>query len=185
MSNEPLDEKQKKLIKMLKDNNINTNMSQRAEEETPHNPKSEQLMSQVVDVDWLLMGDQFGWKSGDEEKGEAMMYVFDVIFDLQDKLSAETVPEKALDINHHWYYIVENLSRNNEDPFVYFVRKKHWDSEGTVEEDILEAVEKEQIIIPYGFVEVMDAAYGPYSQWSIEETVAIVKKWGFDEAPAD
>lgn len=52
----------------------------------PHHPKSETLVRELVDVDFVFFNDYFGWKvGGDGDNGETLMYMLDVLFDLHDK----------------------------------------------------------------------------------------------------
>lgn len=51
-----------------------------------HHPKSEALMQELVDLDWVFFDDYFGWKTGgDGDNGETLMFMLDVLFELYDK----------------------------------------------------------------------------------------------------
>lgn len=50
-----------------------------------HDPRSEALVRELADIDWLLFGDYFGWKiGGDGDSGETLMYQIDLLFALRD-----------------------------------------------------------------------------------------------------
>lgn len=54
-----------------------------------HHPKSEQLVCELADLDYVYFNDHFDWKTGgDGDNGEALMYMLDVLFDLYDKEAA-------------------------------------------------------------------------------------------------
>lgn len=53
---------------------------------TPHHPKSESLVSELSDLDWIFFNGYFDWEiGGDGDNGETLMFMLDVLFDLHDK----------------------------------------------------------------------------------------------------
>lgn len=65
--------------------NVNVDVNNRWENGIEHHPKSEEIYQQIADIDWLFGDDHFGWESGgDGDNGEALMYLLDIIFDLED-----------------------------------------------------------------------------------------------------
>lgn len=52
----------------------------------PHNPKSEELVRRIADIDFYCFGDYFNFKiGGDGDNGETLMYMLDIYFDEQEK----------------------------------------------------------------------------------------------------
>jgi hypothetical protein len=182
---DPLNDKHKELLDLLQKKGINTDINKRWEEGVPHHPKSEELMDQVVDLDWLLMDDHFCWKvGGDGDNGENMMYLFDIIFDLQDKLAAESVPKHMYEANQNWHYLWDSESGPSvSDPFVFFVPKSYWEEHWDTQETIQEDVDRENIFIPHGLVEIMPTGYAPYGDWKPAYFEYVLHKWGFSKAP--
>ena len=61
---------------------VETNITTRWEQSTPHHPKSVALFRELARIDWEHGGDFFGWKSGgDGENGEHFMYELDIYFE--------------------------------------------------------------------------------------------------------
>lgn len=52
----------------------------------PHNPKSEEIVRRIANLDFYLFDDSFGFKvGGDGDNGETLMYLLDIYFDEKDK----------------------------------------------------------------------------------------------------
>jgi hypothetical protein len=76
--------------------NINLDVNNRWESGIPHHPKSEDLMDHMMVLDMAYMDDHHCFKTGgDGDNGEILMYLFDLYFELQDKLNAEKQHEMA------------------------------------------------------------------------------------------
>jgi hypothetical protein len=57
----------------------------------PHDPRSEQIVRALVDIDFNAFGDYFCWKvGGDGDNGESLMYELEVYFELLDKRLIQT-----------------------------------------------------------------------------------------------
>ena len=65
---------------------VETNITTRWENATPHHPKSIALYKKLADVDFKFGGDFFNWSSGgDGDNGEHLMYELDIIFETEDE----------------------------------------------------------------------------------------------------
>lgn len=82
----PLFDDQKKLYDECIKYKIETDIGKRWEQGLVHHPKSIVMMNNVAACDWLYMDDFFCWKKGgDGDNGEQLMYLFDIIFELEEK----------------------------------------------------------------------------------------------------
>lgn len=62
------------------------NSGERWEKGIPHHPESEQLLNEIMDIDFWLENDYFCWKKGgDGDNGEQLMYILDMIFERRDR----------------------------------------------------------------------------------------------------
>ena len=51
-----------------------------------HDPRSEEIVRALVEIDFVGFNDHFGWKvGGDGDNGESLMYELDAYFELKDK----------------------------------------------------------------------------------------------------
>jgi hypothetical protein len=52
----------------------------------PHDPRSEEIVRALVDIDLDYFGDHFCWKvGGDGDNGETLMYELDCYFEQKDR----------------------------------------------------------------------------------------------------
>lgn len=52
----------------------------------PHDPRSEEIVRVLSEIDFTVFDDHFCWKvGGDGDNGETLMYELDVYFELKDK----------------------------------------------------------------------------------------------------
>jgi hypothetical protein len=87
----PISERQRNLLRILTVLDIETDITKRWEEGIDHHETSCKTMDLLMDIDWLLCGDYFGWKKGgDGDNGETLMYQLDIMFELQDILNGKT-----------------------------------------------------------------------------------------------
>lgn len=64
---------------------IETDVNVRWEEGRAHHSRSMELMNHIAELDFCFMDDHFCWKTGgDGDNGEALMYLMDMYFELQD-----------------------------------------------------------------------------------------------------
>lgn len=72
---------------------IEIDLNVRWEQGIDHHKSSEKMFKLIETADWLFGGDYFCWKSGgDGDNGESLMYLMDVIFELED---AESILEQT------------------------------------------------------------------------------------------
>lgn len=65
---------------------IITDVNYRWEKGISHHPKSETMMKLIMEADMEFADDYFCWKvGGDGDNGESMMYLLDIIYELEDK----------------------------------------------------------------------------------------------------
>ena len=68
-----------------KTSGIEYDINKRWESGTSHHPKSVELMTRVINLDWELMNGWFDFKTGgDGDNGENLMYLMDIFFEEQD-----------------------------------------------------------------------------------------------------
>lgn len=68
--------------------NVEWDIRKRWEEGINHHLKSQRLMFDIAEIDFELMDDHFCWKyGGDGDNGEALMYLLDIYFELEDRLN--------------------------------------------------------------------------------------------------
>jgi hypothetical protein len=66
---------------------IETNVTKRWEQGIRHHPRSVDLMNKISTADRLFGEDYFSWEiGGDGDNGESLMYLMDIIFELEDKV---------------------------------------------------------------------------------------------------
>ena len=64
---------------------IERNLTKRWEEDIPHHPKSKQLYKDIAELDFQYGNDYFCFKSGgDGDNGEHLMYLMDILFEIED-----------------------------------------------------------------------------------------------------
>ena len=64
---------------------VETDITKRWENGIPHHPKSEELVTRIIDADFEYGGDFFCFKcGGDGDNGEHLMYLLDIIFEEDD-----------------------------------------------------------------------------------------------------
>ncbi len=64
---------------------VETNITYRWQDGTPHHPGSVRLMEALGEIDFHLAYDHFCWKwGGDGDDGESLMYELDIIFEKRD-----------------------------------------------------------------------------------------------------
>lgn len=67
---------------------ITLDINARWEQGIPHHPRSLSLMVQLENLDLYFGGDRFCWKvGGDGDNGESLMYLTDIIFEMEDSQS--------------------------------------------------------------------------------------------------
>ena len=65
---------------------IETNITKRWENGTPHHHLSEKLVRAVADLDFKYAGDFFCFKvGGDGDNGEHLMYLLDIFFEQEEE----------------------------------------------------------------------------------------------------
>jgi len=65
---------------------VETDITKRWEDGTPHHPKSVDLYGSIAQLDFVYGGDHFCFKSGgDGDNGEHLMYLFDIYFETRDQ----------------------------------------------------------------------------------------------------
>ena len=81
-NNRVITESHKKLIGRLTSNEI---VLDRWSAGIDHREETYDLYRMIEDIDWIVFDDYFRLKSGgDGDNGEVLMYILDIIFDLQD-----------------------------------------------------------------------------------------------------
>lgn len=61
---------------------VEYDISKRWRDGMPHHPKSVEIMSRLMEIDFELCDDHFCWKvGGDGDNGETLMYQLDIIFE--------------------------------------------------------------------------------------------------------
>jgi hypothetical protein len=69
---------------------VETNITKRWEQGTPHHPKSVELFKALEKIDFEHGGDFFCWKSGgDGDNGEHLMYEMDIYFEALEAATDE------------------------------------------------------------------------------------------------
>jgi len=82
---EPNTSFEKEMLDSCRAHGIETDINKRWENGVPHHPSSVILMGRVAAADWLFGNDSFCWKTGgDGDNGEALMYLLDIHFELED-----------------------------------------------------------------------------------------------------
>ena len=88
---DPLNPIQKEILAQCQKYGIETNCTKRWEQGIPHHPKSEAMMEDLMNADWLFSDDYFCWKKGgDGDNGETLMFALDIMFELKDKQATES-----------------------------------------------------------------------------------------------
>ena len=65
---------------------VETDITRRWEDGTPHHPDSIKLFKALVATDHHYCNDYFDWKSGgDGDNGETLMYQLDIVFETRDE----------------------------------------------------------------------------------------------------
>jgi len=65
---------------------VETDITRRWEDGTPHHPDSIKLFKALSAVDHHYVNDYFDWKSGgDGDNGETLMYELDIVFETRDE----------------------------------------------------------------------------------------------------
>jgi hypothetical protein len=83
--NQPITKTEKEISERIVKTNVETDITKRWENGTPHHPEAERLARETAAIDWLFGGDNFCFKfGGDGDNGETLAYLLDVLFDLKD-----------------------------------------------------------------------------------------------------
>ena len=73
------------LLDRIEKVDIETDINFRWENGLEHHSRSEELAHLIGDLDWLFTNDYFCWKfGGDGDNGETLMFLLDILFDLED-----------------------------------------------------------------------------------------------------
>jgi hypothetical protein len=81
---EPVTERGKALLERLKKAGIDGE-EDRWSEGIDHHKRSDMLVRDLAEIDWMFFGDSFGFKvGGDGDNGEILMYELDILFALYD-----------------------------------------------------------------------------------------------------
>jgi hypothetical protein len=76
------------------DYGVETCSERRRESGPPHHHESEKLMTAIADLDFWCNDDMFCFRTGgDGDNGEALMFLMDAYFELQDKINEELLSE--------------------------------------------------------------------------------------------
>jgi hypothetical protein len=87
----PTKDSEREFLRQCQEHGIETDINMRWETGMDHHPLSVLMMGRIAAADWLFNDDYFCWKTGgDGDNGEALMYLMDMHFELED-----AVAEKA------------------------------------------------------------------------------------------
>jgi hypothetical protein len=87
---EPATALQRAVLAEIEAAGIETDITKRWETGVEHHPKAYALAKRIGAVDWLFGGDAFCWQfGGDGDNGEHLMYLLDILFETQDKLTID------------------------------------------------------------------------------------------------
>lgn len=83
---QPVTKTEQVVADLLHDSGVETNITLRWEQGTPHHPQAEALALAIAAVDWLCGGDRFALKfGGDGDSGEHLAYLLDILFEARER----------------------------------------------------------------------------------------------------
>lgn len=78
---------------------VNTSIDDRWEQGVPHHPRAETLARRIAAADWLFADGCFDFKfGGDGDNGETLLYILDILCDLEDTQARQIVEMKLPEI---------------------------------------------------------------------------------------